>query len=148
MGIKKMVISISEILKKANSFKKIEDRVKYLQNNSSKTLKKVLGYCFDPRVVWKLPEGPPPDDLVKYAHEAADIQGALFREDRRLDYLIESPQSKNLTTLKREQIFIQLLEMIDREDAKLIISIKDKKLPYKNITKKVVQQAFPTLGIE
>ena len=38
--------------------------------------------------------------------------------------------------------------MIDREDAKLIISIKDKKLPYKNITKKVVQQAFPTLGIE
>ena len=58
-----MIASISEILKKANSFKKVEDRVKYLQHNSSKTLKKVLGYCYDPNVRWKLPEGPPPEEV-------------------------------------------------------------------------------------
>ena len=140
-----MQISISEILKQTNSYDKVAERVKCLQYYSSPTLKKVLGYCYDPRVVWRLPAGPPPEDLVKFAHSGADIQGALIRENRRLDYLIDHPSSKSLTALKREQIFIQLLEMIDIDDAKLIISIKEKKMPYKNVTKKVVEKAFPKM---
>tara|TARA_R110000824_G_scaffold39493_4_gene119415 strand:+ start:1024 stop:1452 length:429 start_codon:yes stop_codon:yes gene_type:complete len=140
-----MQLSISEILKMANSYDKVSERVKCLKHYSSPTLKKILGYCYDPRVVWRLPEGPPPEDLVKFAHSGADIQGALIRENRRLDYLIDHPSSKSLTDIKREQIFIQLLEMIDIEDAKLIISIKEKKLPYKNVTKKVVEKAFPNM---
>jgi hypothetical protein len=41
-----------------------------------------------------------------------------------------------------------LLESIHPLDAKLIISIKDRKLPFKGLTKKIAQQAFPDLNIE
>ena len=51
----------------------------------------------------------------------------------------------NLTKAKREQLFINFLEMIDPEDAKLIISAKDKKIPYPNITAELVNEAFPGL---
>jgi len=42
-------------------------------------------------------------------------------------------------------MFIELLETVDAEEAELIIAAKDKKSPYKNITKKLVQEAFPGL---
>ena len=51
----------------------------------------------------------------------------------------------NLKPLRREFLFIQLLESIDSEDAKLLLSVKDKKLPFKGITEKIVRQAFPDL---
>jgi len=38
-----------------------------------------------------------------------------------------------------------LLETIDKEDAKLLIAVKDKKIPYKGITKKFVEEMYPGL---
>ena len=45
--------------------------------------------------------------------------------------------------LRRETMFIELLESVNKDDAKLLISIKDGKLPYNGITKKLVQEALP-----
>jgi len=44
-------------------------------------------------------------------------------------------------------MFIKLLESVHKEDAKIVIAMKDKKLQgmYKGLTKKAVQEAFPTL---
>ncbi|NDB83826.1 MAG: hypothetical protein EB127_14045, partial [Alphaproteobacteria bacterium] len=53
--------------------------------------------------------------------------------------------NNDLTKLKREQLFIGLLESLDKEDAKLLCAVKDKKLPYKGITQQVVKDAFPGL---
>ena len=46
-----------------------------------------------------------------------------------------------------EQMLIRMLESIHPDDAKLVIAVKDKKLAgmYNRITKKLVQEAFPTL---
>jgi hypothetical protein len=51
----------------------------------------------------------------------------------------------NLNAIKREQIFIQMLESINADDAELLVAMKDKKSPYKNITKDIVVEAFPGL---
>jgi hypothetical protein len=51
----------------------------------------------------------------------------------------------NLKPIKREQIFIQMLEAVSADDAQLLIAMKDKKSPYKNITKDIVNEAFPGL---
>lgn len=51
----------------------------------------------------------------------------------------------NLKPVRREFLFIQLLESIDSEDAKLLLAVKEKKLPFKGITEKTVRQAFPDL---
>jgi hypothetical protein len=51
----------------------------------------------------------------------------------------------NLTPLKRESLFIGLIESIDPEDAKVLLAAKDKKLPVKGITSTIVNEAFPGL---
>ena len=68
----------------------------------------------------------------------------LYTEARRL-YLFIEGGNPNLTQLKRESMFVDLLQSINPEDAKLLISIKDKKLPYKGLSSKTVLKAFPGL---
>jgi hypothetical protein len=68
----------------------------------------------------------------------------LFAEIRRL-YLFLKGGNPNLTKLRRETLFIELLESVHPSDAKILIAIKDKKLPYKGLTAKLVKEAFPGL---
>ena len=48
--------------------------------------------------------------------------------------------------LQREVQFVQFLETLDPDDAKLVLSIKDKKMPYKGITRKLFEEAWPALA--
>jgi len=54
------------------------------------------------------------------------------------------PNSK-LPQLKKEVLFVGVLESLDPQDAKLLLAVKDKKMPYKGITKKLVAETFPNL---
>ena len=53
----------------------------------------------------------------------------------------------SLKSLKRESMFVQLLEGLAAEEAELLCLIKDGHLntQYKRITKAVVQEAFPAI---
>ena len=42
-------------------------------------------------------------------------------------------------------MFVQLLERIDPNDAKLIIAVKDQKLSYKGLSYKLVKDTWPDL---
>ena len=68
----------------------------------------------------------------------------LLAEVRRL-YLFIKGGNPNLTKIKREALYIEMLESIHPEDAKLLINIKDKKIPYKGVTLKIIKEAFPNL---
>ena len=48
-----------------------------------------------------------------------------------------------MKSLRRETMFIEMLESVDFNDAKLLLSLKEKKMPFKSITKKLVMEAFP-----
>ena len=52
----------------------------------------------------------------------------------------------NMRPLQRETQFVQFLEALDPDDAKLVVSIKDKKMPYKGITKGLFEEAWPALA--
>lgn len=131
---------ISEILKIVSEQKNTEDKVRKLQELNTPVLQQILKYALDPSIIWKLPEGQPPYNPSPYD----DTQGMLYQEARRM-YLFIEGGNDNLTPLRREQLFISFLESIDKEDAKLIIAAKDKKIPYKGITAKLVNAAFPGL---
>jgi hypothetical protein len=60
-------------------------------------------------------------------------------------YLFVEGGNPNLSQLKREQIFIELLESVDPQDAELLVSVKDKKLPYKNINRNLIEKTYPGL---
>jgi len=140
-------LSVSDVLLRTHKKPSREERIAYLQHHSNPTLKKILGYCFDPRVEFDLPEGDLPEDAVKFASKREDLQGALYNRSRMLDSVLKTPTNK-IKQAERERIFIQLLEGIDPDDAELIISIKDKKLPkkYARVTKALVADAFPGIS--
>ena len=77
-----------------------------------------------------------------------DCQSVLIADHRKLHIFVESVEYHSLRQLKREQLFIEFLESLDPDDAKLINSIKKKKMPYKGITKALVQDAFPKLAAD
>jgi hypothetical protein len=135
-----MKLSISEILLIASKGTTDQDRANALKIHDTVPLRQVLWAALDPRVKWLLPEGNPPYkpcDLV-------DQQHRLFTEARKL-YLFLEGGNPNLKQLRREALFIELLESLDPEDAKLILAAKDKTIPYPGITIEVVNLAFPGL---
>lgn len=132
--------SISSILKSCSEGKTVNDKVALLQQNISDPVLIILKYAFDPSIKFILPDGAPPYKPCEFL----DQEGRLYTELRRL-YLFIEGGNPSLTKVKREYLFIQLLESIDKQDAELLVAVKDKKLPYKGLTASVVKKAFPGL---
>ena len=47
----------------------------------------------------------------------------------------------NVSQIRREQMFIELLEMVDPDDALLLLEAKARKI--KGVSKKVIKDAYP-----
>lgn len=132
-------MSVSEILKKCSEFKKKEEKVEALRVNCNEACKVVLQYMFHPEVKFLLPEGKPP-----FSYSQFDEQNMLHSEARRL-YLFVEGLSPDMKPVKREQLFIDILQSVTPDDADLLVAMKDKKSPYKGLTKEVAYAAFPEL---
>lgn len=132
--------SIAWILDFTSKLPNDEEKVKCLQANDNTAIRTVLKYAYDPNIKWALPEGDPPYKPCEYPHQ----ENMLYQEIRRL-YLFLEGGNPNLKQVKRESMFIEVLQSVDPEDAKLLLSIKDKKLPYKGLNSKIVLRAFPGL---
>jgi hypothetical protein len=135
-----MKLGLAEILKKTSEFEKKQDKMEYLNKWDSAALRALLKYAYDPNVKFLLPEGAPPYKQ----NDLPDLQGVLYSELRKL-YLFIEGGNPNLKQLRREYLFVQMLENLDKQDAELIIAVKDKTIPYKGITKKFVEEMFPGL---
>jgi hypothetical protein len=131
--------SLSEVLENISNAPK-KDRVQLLRNTDHIALRIILQYAFHPRIVWMLPPGRPPFTPNPYP----DQESVLLQNARKL-YLYVEGGNPNLTKVKREHLFVTLLEAVAPNDAELLIAIKDKKLPWKGITKDMVEEAFPDL---
>ena len=135
-----MKLGIGEILQAAAKKKTAEEKIAYLRENQSAGLLTILSGAFDDGVVWALPEGVPPYIPSKLV----DQEAALYTNIRRL-YLFADGGHSTLSQLKREALFIELLESVSPLDAEVLLAMKDKKLPHKSLTKKLINEAFPGL---
>jgi hypothetical protein len=90
-------------------------------------------------VKWLLPETDPP---YKALEESTDQEGRFYNEINKLEYFIASPEGLNVNQVRREVLFIQILETIDPRDAKLLLRMKNKQL---KIKVDAVKEAFPNL---
>ena len=132
--------SIYSILKECAEPKQVKDRVELLQKNANPVILNILKYAFDPNIKFLLPEGDPPYKPCEYV----DQESRLYQEARKL-YLFIEGGNNSLTKFKRETLFIQFIEGLDKNDAVLMLAVKDKKLPFKSLTADVVKKAFPNL---
>ena len=97
-----------------------------------------MWYAFRKDVTFDLPGGSPP---YKEMEIPANMGlNRLPAEIRKLEYLLPA---SNLNRIKKEKIFIEILEAVSPEEAKLVLQVKDKKLSYKGINRKLVEEALP-----
>jgi hypothetical protein len=135
-----MIRSVSEILSNISEEKDVKKRKDLLaQQSKNQGVIAMLQLAFDPNVKFQLPEGDPPYKPCEYL----DQQGMLYNSVRKIAMFLD-PNSK-LPQLKKEVLFVGVLESLDPQDAKLLLAVKDKKMPYKGITKKLVAETFPNL---
>lgn len=131
-------LHVYEVLKNASRLSKKEDRISYLRENNSLGLRDVLKIAFDDAVKLDLPEGVPPYDPAK----PESVPSSLKKLTKRFRYLVFG---NNVNQMKKETIFIGMLEVMHPEDALLVIAAKDKALDIKGITKSLIKEAFPGL---
>lgn len=129
--------SISWILEFTSKLPNDEEKIKCLQANDNNAIRTILKLAYDPNIKWALPEGDPPYTPCEYPHQ----ENMLYMEIRRL-YLFLEGGNDNLKPIKREAMFIEMLQSIDPEDAKMMLAVKDKKLPWKGLSPKLVQKAY------
>ena len=134
--------SISEIINHWSNIKSKSDKVAWLQENTSQPLQVVLKNIYDSRVEFLIPDTAPPWTPNEFEDEAKSL---LFREARRLNIFIKGGGYDNLNKIKRETLFISLLEDLDNDDAKLLANHMISQKPVKGLTKAVVNEAFPNL---
>ena len=132
---------LHEILTKVNNAKDKPAKIAVLKKNDSVPLRQVLKGAFDPKIKWALPEGTPP--YKENDAPAGTEHTTLFTEARRLWHFVEGADQK-LSKTKKEMMFIQLLEGLHKDDAALMVAVKDKALnkKYKGLTDAVVKEAF------
>ena len=150
---------ISEVLQRVSNAKNKAKKVEILQEYKSAALTKVLLCNFAPNITFCFPEGETPYRPLDRP-KGIDHQ-TLYTEHRMLEKFIKktvngityygcsnSPRPQ-MQQLKKENLWIQILESLHEEEASVLDLVKDKKLTSRyKITKQNVIDAFPELGLQ
>ncbi len=132
---------ISEILTKVNNAKDKTKKIQVLKDNDSSALRMVLKGAFDPNIKWALPTGTPPY-MANEAPKGTE-HTLLENEAKRLWHFVEGADAETTKTQK-ETMYIQILEGLHKEEAEVLLNMKDKRLNkvYKGLSESVVKEAF------
>ena len=133
-----MALSIAEVLGEVEKAKTREEKREVLKKNESWSLRALLQQNFHPQASWLIPPGSPP-----YNANQNSADTSLLYEAKKLEYYTSGKQK--IPMLKREAMFVSLLERLSPDEAKIIIAVKDQKLSYKGLTYKLVKDTWPDL---
>jgi len=134
-------LSFHEILTKVNNAKDKPKKIEVLRRYDTKELRALMKAAFDLKVKFILPKERPPFTLNEAPIGTEHTW--LKQEVNRLYHFVEGGNDE-LTAMKKETMFVQMLEGLSAEEAELLIIVKDKKLNtvYKGLTEAVVKEAF------
>ena len=134
---------LHEILELASKQRAKAKKVEILQQYENDALKTIFIWNFDETVISVLPVG----DVPYYKHEVpvGTDHTSLRREYKHL-YNFVKGGNDGLSGLRRETMFIQMLEGLHPEEAEILCLCKDKRLAEKyKITYDIVKQAYPDI---
>ena len=134
---------ITEILQKVSSAKTKKEKVDLLQEYNNSGLRSILIINFDESLKFLLPEG----DVPFNANEApAGTDHTRLDHEYKGLYRYFKGGDSTIKSMKREQLFVQLLEGLHKDEAELLVLACNKELQSKyRVTKAVVEQAFPQI---
>lgn len=132
----------SEVLDLADKAKTKQEKIEILKKYETPVLRALMRINYDPNVKMDLPEGDPPfkkenDKPIGYQ------ESNLITEYRRFYIWLDDKQK--LPRVKKERLFIEMLEGLHISEAELIILVKDRKLTkkYKTIKEDIIREAYP-----
>jgi hypothetical protein len=135
-----MLLSLSEIVNKAAELKTNQEKIEWLRKNDSAPLRTILKNTYDKSVEFLIPNTPPPWKKNSYI----GVEGMLLKEARRLRIFVKGGGYDTLNQVKRENLFISLLEDVDNNDAELLCKMIAQK-PLTGLPRSVIVQSFPGL---
>ena len=134
---------LSEVLQKVSNAKTKKEKIALLQKFNTQALRSVLIWNFDESVHSAIPDG----EVPFTANEApkGTEHTRLIHEYRKLFRFVKGGDN-TLKQMKREQMFIQMLEGLHKGEAEVLCLAKDKQLGKKyKITRACVEEAFPAI---
>jgi len=131
---------ISEIFKKASNGNVKKKKVDVLKQYDSPQLRMICKAAYDPNIKWLLPEG----DVPYIENEAPEgTEHSRLEHSAKTLYNFVKGGNDKLPQFKRENMFIQLLESLHKDEAKFLGLVKDQAVhnEYK-VSAVVIREAF------
>ena len=134
-------LNLKEVLDLVAAANTAKEKAVVLKHYDTKHLRYFLKGSFDDSIEWLVPKGTPPYK----ANTHRDSEHVRRHIIKRFKFFVKG--GPFITDMKREVMFIRLLETIDPDDAILLILCKDKEMAgvFKGLTKKLVTDTFPGL---
>ena len=134
---------IFEILDLVSAQRSKAKKVEVLQEYRDPSLVSILIWNFDDTVISVIPEGEVPYNPNEVP--VGTDHTSLRREYKNLYHFVQGGNT-SLSTIRRETMFIQMLEGLHPREAEILCLIKDKKLTTKyKLTYEVVKEAYPDI---
>ena len=134
---------IHEILELVNEQRSKAKKIEILKEYETDALKSLFIWNFDPSVISMLPEGE-----VPYNRNEVPVgtdHTSLRREYKQLYHFVKGGNDQ-LSSLRRESMFIQILEGLHPKEAEILVLIKDGQLNKKyKVTRDTVEEAYPDI---
>jgi hypothetical protein len=136
-------LDVWEVFDRVSKTKSRKDKITLLRQHNIMPVRDVLQGTYDPNIQWNLPGGTPP-----YTPNEVDAPSpsSIRRQHMKFKYFVKGLlQSDNLNKIKRERMFIDMLESVPPQEAEILINMINKNPPVKGLTVKLVKEAFPDL---
>lgn len=162
---------IFEILELTSKQRTNQRKIEVLKTYEDPSLKSILIWNFDESVISILPEGDVPyastgeqnsysgtlsskiDDAVSKMNElSSNSLGSMdqgmssIRKEYKMFYNFVKGGNDGLSSLRRETMFINILQGLHPKEAEILVLVKDKKLTDKyKVTHEIVKEAYPDI---
>ena len=134
---------MNEILDLVHDQESEEDKIKVLKTYENDALKTLLIWNFDESIISLLPHGEVP---YQPNESPLGVDHSSLRRDYKNLYNFVKGGNDSLSKIRRETIFIQILESLHPNEAEVLILVKDKNLEDKyDISLDIVQKAYPDI---
>lgn len=136
--------NISEIFEEFNKAQTRQEKIDVLRKNSCPALRNVLKGTFDPTIEFTITNVPmytPSDSPIGLGYST------IHQEIGRA-YMFQKNNPRTAPSLseeRKEQILIQILEMLEAKEAQIFVNMLLKKQNVPELTSTIVKEAFPDL---
>jgi len=144
-----MNLSLHEKFEKVGKEKSIKKKQGLLREYDTPGFRAILRSTYDETIQWIVPDSRPPfelNDAPDFDLVGVSLENEALKIGRFVLVNGQVPQQGvGLKKVKREQLFIQLLESLHSTEAELLLNMVRGRLPYKGLTVGLVSESFPGL---